>query len=257
LPRTISPTGSGLGILKKFGIRADAVAQGAEALKSLESIPYDLVLMDMRMPVMDGLEATRRIRSPKSAVLNHAIPIIAMTANAIQSGRDQCMEAGMNDFITKPLSAEALLEVIEKWLAPAKRAACPTPAAVSNPQPPPERSACAFDAAGVLTRMMGNHELAQWVVEASLSDIPLQIELLKGMFEAEDAAGSGRQAHSIKGAAANAGAEELRKVAYEMEKAADAGDLALASGHMAELQAQFIRFRDAVREDEYATAYEQ
>ena len=88
-----------LGILKKLGLRADAVADGAEAIRALETIPYDLVLMDVQMPEMDGLEATRRIRDPESAVRNHDIPIIAMTAHAMQGDRERCLEAGMDDYV--------------------------------------------------------------------------------------------------------------------------------------------------------------
>ena len=106
-----------LGILKKFGLRADVVGNGAEALKSLESIPYDLVLMDMRMPEIDGIEATRRIRDPQSAVLNHHLPIVAMTANVQQADRDRCLEAGMNGFISKPILPSEVRSVLERWLA--------------------------------------------------------------------------------------------------------------------------------------------
>ncbi|WP_201093697.1 PAS domain S-box protein [Thiocystis minor] len=105
-----------LGILKKFGLRADAVADGAEALVALASIPYDLVLMDVQMPVMDGLEASRRIRDPGSAVLDHAVPIIAMTANAMQGDREQCLAAGMSDYVAKPVRPGALAEALVKWL---------------------------------------------------------------------------------------------------------------------------------------------
>lgn len=106
-----------LGILKKLGLRADAVGDGAEAIRSLESIPYDLVLMDVRMPVMDGIEAARRIRNPQSSVLNHSVPIIAMTANVQKSDEDRCTGAGMNGFIPKPVSVKALREALEKFLA--------------------------------------------------------------------------------------------------------------------------------------------
>ena len=78
------------GLLKKLGLTADVVANGAEAIKALESIPYDLVLMDVQMPVLDGFAATRQIRSPNSAVPNHQIPIIAMTAHALQGDRQRC-----------------------------------------------------------------------------------------------------------------------------------------------------------------------
>jgi PAS domain S-box-containing protein len=105
-----------LGILKKLGLRADAVANGAEAIKALETLPYDLVLMDVQMPEMDGLEATRHIRDPRSAVRNHRIPIVAMTAHTMKGDREKCLEAGMDDYVPKPVIPQALAEILEKWL---------------------------------------------------------------------------------------------------------------------------------------------
>jgi PAS domain S-box-containing protein len=105
-----------VGILKKLGLRADAVANGAEALKALETIPYDLVLMDVQMPEMNGIDATRQIRDPQSKVRDHRIPIIAMTANAMQGDREKCLEAGMNDYVPKPISPQVLAKALDKWL---------------------------------------------------------------------------------------------------------------------------------------------
>jgi CheY-like chemotaxis protein len=105
-----------VGILKKLGLRADAVANGAEAVKALETLPYDLVLMDVQMPEMNGIEASRHIRNPHSAVRNHRIPIIAMTAGAMQGDREKCLEAGMNDYVSKPISPQALAEALDRWL---------------------------------------------------------------------------------------------------------------------------------------------
>ena len=105
-----------VGILKKLGLRADAVANGAEAVKALETLPYDLVLMDVQMPEMNGLEATLLIRNPQSAVRNHQIPIIAMTAGAMLGDREKCLEAGMNDYVSKPIFPQALSEALDKWL---------------------------------------------------------------------------------------------------------------------------------------------
>ncbi len=108
-----------LGILKKMGLRADAVANGAEAIHALEILPYDLVLMDLQMPVKDGIQATIEIRN-RTTDTGHApfsrIPIIAMTAHAMQGDRDLCLDAGMNDYLTKPISPIALAEALEKWL---------------------------------------------------------------------------------------------------------------------------------------------
>jgi len=106
-----------LGILKKLGLSADAVANGAEAVEALENIPYDLVLMDVQMPVLDGIEATARIRDRQSRVRDHAIPIIAMTAHAMEGDRERCLEAGMNDYVSKPVSRLALANALARWLS--------------------------------------------------------------------------------------------------------------------------------------------
>jgi signal transduction histidine kinase/DNA-binding response OmpR family regulator len=111
-----------LGMLKKMGLQADVAANGAEALHALETLPYDLVLMDVQMPELDGIEATRRIRQPDSAVLTHGIPIIALTANAMAGDRERFLAAGMNDYVAKPVSRQALAEALERWLPPAATA---------------------------------------------------------------------------------------------------------------------------------------
>jgi circadian clock protein KaiC len=103
-----------LGILKKLGLSADVVANGAEAIRALETQPYDLVLMDIQMPELDGLAATRKIRKSQSAICN--IPIIAMTAHAMAGDREQCLAAGMNDYLTKPVAPERLAAALAKWL---------------------------------------------------------------------------------------------------------------------------------------------
>ncbi|MBE0534330.1 MAG: response regulator [Phycisphaerae bacterium] len=105
-----------IGMLKKLGLCADTVGNGAEAVKALEGRPYDLVLMDVQMPEMDGMEATRHIRNPASAVRNHDVPIIAMTAHAMQGDRERCLAAGMNDYIPKPVTLRVLGEKLDEWL---------------------------------------------------------------------------------------------------------------------------------------------
>ncbi|OQY99120.1 MAG: hypothetical protein B6D35_10170 [Candidatus Brocadia sp. UTAMX2] len=101
---------------KKLGYNADVVTNGKEAVESLERSDYNLVLMDCQMPDVDGYEATRIIRDENSSVRNHTIPIIAMTANAMQGDREKCLEAGMNDYVTKPVSMQVLADVIKRNL---------------------------------------------------------------------------------------------------------------------------------------------
>jgi signal transduction histidine kinase len=103
-------------MLNKLGYKADVVADGLEAVRALELIDYDLVLMDSLMPEMNGFEATAMIRSTDSKVRNHTVPIIAMTANTMTGYREKCIEAGMNDYLSKPVKRDELSLLLEKWL---------------------------------------------------------------------------------------------------------------------------------------------
>ena len=100
----------------KLGHRADVVANGAEAVELLSVRHYDLVLMDCQMPEMDGYDATRAIRDPESPVLDHAVPIIAMTANAMKNDREKCLESGMDDYVAKPIKPQELADAIDRNL---------------------------------------------------------------------------------------------------------------------------------------------
>lgn len=104
-------------LLTKHGIKSDKAKSGIEALAALRSqVDYDLVFMDCLMPEMDGYEATREIRNPDNANIRHDIPVIAMTANAMQGDKDKCLAAGMDDYLTKPINKKALEEALNKWL---------------------------------------------------------------------------------------------------------------------------------------------
>jgi CheY-like chemotaxis protein/CHASE1-domain containing sensor protein/HPt (histidine-containing phosphotransfer) domain-containing protein len=250
-----------LGILKKLGLRADAVANGAEALKALETLPYDLVLMDVQMPVMDGFEATKRIRKGERKMMNdeesatddsHSsfiLPIIAMTAHAMQVDRERCIEAGMNDYVTKPISPQALAEVLDKWLPQENDDRCAEVMKKNETEEDASRSSLIFDRAGLMARLMDDEDLARMLVEGFLEDIPKQIAALKGYLETGDVTGIERQAHTIRGVSANVGGERLREVAFEMEKAAKAGDLSAAGRHIPELEAQFNLLNQAMTKE--------
>jgi signal transduction histidine kinase/DNA-binding response OmpR family regulator len=249
----------GLGMLKKLGVRADAVANGSEALQSLATIPYDLVLMDVQMPEMDGLEATRRIRDPRSTVLRRDVPIVAMTAHAQQGDRERCLEAGMNDHVTKPISVAALSNAIARWLPAAGAApAAPelAPAALESDLAQPEHSQAVeatespempvFDREGMLVRLMGDEELAHLVVDGFLSEIPTQFDELRTSLAAGDATAALRQVHTIKGASANMGGEALRAAALATERAGQAGDVAAIIECMPSLESEMTRLTEAM-----------
>ena len=249
-----------LGILKKLGLRADVVANGVEVLNSLATLPYDLVLMDVQMPGIDGLEATRQIRNQQSLVLNHQVPIIAMTARAMLGDRERCLAAGMNDYLTKPVSLQASAEALDKWLPQRslesgarnaepgqereRAAAGGCPSSRSSPNSP-----LIFDKAAIMTRLADDEEVVQVVIRVFLKDMPRQIEALMVALQAGDAAGAGSQAHVIKGAASNVGGDALRAVAFEMEEAGRAGDLETVAARLPEMEAQFVRLAEAMERE--------
>lgn len=240
-----------LGILKKLGLSADAVADGREAIEALKTLPYDLVLMDVQMPEMDGLEATRQIRNPLSAIPNRTVPIIAMTAHAMQGDKEKCLEAGMNDYVAKPISPQALAEALEKWLLK-EEAECGIQATEGRSQKAEEDrqpSPPIWDRAGLVERLMGDEDLAGTILQGFLADIPRQIEALKGYLEAGDAAGVERQAHTIRGAAGNVGGNTLRTLAFELERAGKSGDLESIKPRLKELAASFAELKQAMKED--------
>ncbi|HLP47199.1 MAG TPA: response regulator, partial [Candidatus Kapabacteria bacterium] len=103
-------------MLETLGYQVDAVPDGKEAVEILGKNSYDLVLMDIQMPEMDGYEATRIIRDPGSLVQDHKIPIIALTANTMKGDREKCIDAGMDDYVGKPIKPEELVQAIEKQL---------------------------------------------------------------------------------------------------------------------------------------------
>ena len=247
-----------VGILKKLGLRADAVANGAEAIHALQTLPYDLVLMDVQMPVMDGLRAAREIRNPKSTVRNHQIPIIAMTANAMQGDREKCLEAGMNDYVSKPVDPKTLADVLEKWLPKEERkdeyptsntmkGSIDTQYIVTKESLDIRYSKLpVFDKAGLLDRVMGDEALARKLIDMFQDDIPKRIDKLRRYLEAADVSGSAREAHTIKGVCANLGAERLRAIAFDMEKAAKAGEIKIAMGDLPELEKQFALLKQVM-----------
>ena len=240
----------GVGILKKLGLSADVAANGEEAVRALETVHYDLVLMDVQMPEVDGYQASRRVREPGSRVLDRQIPIIAMTAHASKSDREKCLAAGMNDYLTKPVEIRALVAALKKWL-PSKDSGPPAaePVASVAAAPPPEpKAAPVFDRASLLERVMGDERLAHVVVQGFLGDIPGQVERLKKIAAAKDAPGVQQQAHKVKGACAAVSAEAMSALAAVLEEAGQAGDLATIAARMPEVERQFAAMEQALRQ---------
>ncbi|MBF0529159.1 MAG: PAS domain S-box protein [Deltaproteobacteria bacterium] len=241
-----------LSILKKLGYHADAVANGLEAVKALEMIPYDLVLMDLQMPEMDGIEATVQIRHPESTVLNHEIPIIALTAHAIQREISKCLAAGMNDYLSKPISPQGLADMLEKWLwknGENGKIIHENNFVLGESLTLDRSSPFFFNKAVLLKMVMGDQNLAMDLIRIFLQDIPLRLEELKKLIDAGDLPGVLSKLHNIKGAAANLCFETLRDEAIKMENAGQAGDLAGLKANIPHLQEIFEQFRDAMEKE--------
>jgi len=236
-----------VGILKRLGLHADVVASGKEAVEALRRIPYDLVLMDLQMPEMDGLEATRVVRAAGRET--SAVPIIAMTAHAMPGDRQACLDAGMDDYIAKPLTPAALSALLEKWLAKLD-ASKRSEGTLSTSSPPPGLGSAApaalFDEVALVERAVGDRELAQAIARSFLADVPGRMEALKGHVACGDAKAVQHQAHTIKGAAAVVGGEGVAQLALALERMGHAGDLMAAGPGLEALAAEFERLRLAM-----------
>jgi len=222
-----------LGILKKLGLTADAVADGQEVLHALEMLPYDLVLMDVQMPVMGGYEATRKIRNPESLVLNHDIPVIAMTANAMTGDRKKCLAAGMNGYVPKPVDPLTLAKELEKWLVKG-----PVPVATVRGQDdlPSRNFSDIFKREEFLERVLDDEDLAKTIIGEFLADMPAQIKTMRSYIEQNKSEQVGAQAHKIKGAAGNLSAVSLQDISHRMEEAAKIGDFEKLNQQLPQLE---------------------
>jgi CheY-like chemotaxis protein len=231
-----------LGMLSKLGIRADVVVNGKEAVAALRTIPYDLVLMDVQMPEMDGFESTRAIRSGEGKTINRAIPIIAMTAHAMLGDREKCLNAGMDDYLAKPVTPADLSALFKKWFAKLDAdSRPPRTAGISE-------SGSLFDEVSLLERLSGDRTLAQDIARTFLTDIPQRVEALRDHLDARDPKGVACQAHTIKGASAAVGCESLRRLALALEKAGKASDLESARPIFENLRDEFERIKKAIED---------
>ncbi|MCB9481955.1 MAG: response regulator [Desulfobacteraceae bacterium] len=246
------------GILKKTGITIDEAENGRLALEALAAKDYDLVLMDVEMPEMDGFEAAVKIRQGQG-VLNPDVPIIAMTARAMSGDREKCFEAGMNGYISKPVDAELLVLEVKKWVAekyPEKvdenqniisgeQSGSGTSDLLSEDSF--EKNKKIFDPGDLSLRLMDDINLVNAVLEGFLEDIPVQIKILKDFVENQNLDEASMQAHKIKGAAANISANILKNTAYEMEKAGNDGNINLFKLLMPKLEKDFSRLAILIR----------
>ncbi|MBK9373105.1 MAG: response regulator [Holophagales bacterium] len=233
-----------LGVLEKLGYRAEAVANGLEAVEALRAAPYDLVFMDVQMPVMDGFEATRTIRSDAVRLQKRRVPIIAMTAHAMKGDRERCLQEGMDDYVSKPIVPAELAAALEKWLPTEEGPTLLPP----SPSVATVEALPVFDRVGFETRLMGDADLIEEITRGFLEDVPTKLAALAEAVRQGDPAEASRQAHSLKGSSANVGAVAMSAVAGVLEAAASAGRIEAVAALAPDLEAAFAVLEPRMKE---------
>ncbi len=196
-------------MLEKAGHRVHVANNGIEALAAIKNTSYDMVLMDIQMPEMDGYEATAEIR--KMAPEYRELPVIAMTANAMKGDREKCIAAGMDDYISKPVKPKGLLEMVQRWAG--KKVIRPT-VGVDHYPPDPDLP---VDLRRLKDFTGGDKDFEKEIIDLFLKDTLKHLARLEKAINGGNASDVEAAAHSIKGAAANMGAEKFRKLAQDLE----------------------------------------
>ncbi len=224
-------------LLEKRGHAVAVAANGLQALAALENQSFDLVLMDLQMPEMDGLEATVKIREKEKTTGIH-IPIIAMTAHAMKKDRARCLKAGMDGYLAKPIHTQELYATLET-IVPADARAPRKNATVG----PPEN---VLDKAALLDRVEGDQQLLRSILEVFLADCPRMMEAIRMAVAEQDAKRLEYAAHALRGATGNLGAGDTQEAARILEELAAEGKLAGAADAYRALDMEMDRLKPAL-----------
>ncbi|KQV46633.1 MULTISPECIES: hybrid sensor histidine kinase/response regulator [unclassified Duganella] len=234
-------------MLRGLGMEVACAANGEEALAAVRAGDYDLVLMDCMMPVMDGMAATAEIRRlEQQRGRTRTTPIVAITANALQGDRERCLAAGMDDYISKPFSQQALADTLGRWIALPRPTRAPEAQAAAPGQATPATiNQLALDAIRALSAEQGEL-LLQRVLTTFLQDTPRQLTALHAAVADSDPSTIRKTAHSLKSSSANVGADTLARLFKELEQMARAGRTDGAAGLMAQLEREFQSVRHSL-----------
>ncbi len=231
-------------LLEKMGHHVTVAHNGQEALDLSTQGAFDLILMDMQMPVMGGIEATRALRAREAGTAKHQ-PIIAMTANAMDGDREMCLESGMDGYISKPINTALMAAEMERVLSSAIK-----PATASAPAAAPQ--ACDdiadLDASEALERFGGELELLEEIAQAFLADLPTRINDLQTAIDTCDSRALVQAGHSLMGSAGNLSAHWLYRQAQRLEQCGKRGDFDEAKAAFAEVPAGVARLGRALTE---------
>jgi len=232
-------------VLRKSGYNVDLAENGKQAVEAVIKKPYDLVLMDIQMPEMDGFTATEKIRSLKSD--RKDLPIIALTAHALSGYREKCLEAGMNDYLSKPIKAVEMIEKIGQWCLnvtnPEKKSRLNQTTETDKGQGN-ENSAFVFEEA--LERVMGDKDLLKEILQQFMDYLPETVDNLKALISDEAFDDLQKEAHSLKGAARNLSAKAIAAAAFILETASSEKSVKEISKGIQEIEKEICRFDESV-----------
>jgi CheY-like chemotaxis protein/HPt (histidine-containing phosphotransfer) domain-containing protein len=241
-------------MLEKQGHRVVVVDNGHEALSALENEEFDLILMDVQMPEMNGFEATAAIRQKEQERGGH-IPIIAMTAHAMKGDRERCLNAGMDGYVSKPIKAAELVAAIAE-VVPANEGGPAEDAGDKDlaDEQVGHRRVTVIDMEGLLSSLGGDRELLAEIAAIFIENYPKLLAEIREAIARGDGQTLERAAHSLKGAVANFGVEEVYEAALRLELLGREGDLAEADQAFAHLEEQIASLaptlEDLVSSDE-------
>ena len=234
-------------ILTRAGFRCDVVGNGRQALDATARDEYDLVLMDCQMPEMDGFQATEAIRrreaerSAKGQPVRW-LPIVALTANALKGDREQCLAAGMDEYLSKPLDPRHLIATLNRLLAGRK----PPPPEV--PSPHADRQDSPFDLEALLVRCMGDAEFRTKLLSKFPQQALMNLQQIAQSLASGDAKQVSRAAHGLKGTAANLSAPAVQRLAADIEKLGASGSLENAERLLTQLKMEVERCVTAIQQ---------
>jgi CheY-like chemotaxis protein/HPt (histidine-containing phosphotransfer) domain-containing protein len=235
-----------LAMLRKLGYAADAVTNGVEAIEAVEGSPYDAVLMDCRMPAMDGFQATAEIRRREDSASR--MPIIAMTADAMEGDRQKCLDAGMDDYVSKPVSFESLDAVLQRWVPSADARMSPSSSSSEGPVEEEEHS---LDPAIISSlRELQTRREKEWMprlISMFLEDAASTLERLRQALKLEEQETITERAHALAGTAASFGARRMGRLSGHLKMLGSQGRFESARETMAEIEAEFDRVSEALR----------
>lgn len=207
-------------MIARLGHQVTVTHNGMAVMEQLRQAPFDLILMDVEMPVMDGLETTRLIRAGNAGEQNRSIRIIALTAHALTGYREKCLEAGMDDYISKPFDPMDLARIIGR----AGPGTPPRPDRAPSPNTGEKRGTKVLDSAKAIRRLWGDRALYEDICRDFIDRCPTQLEALEAHLEEETLENAAMVAHTLKGNCGNIGAPECQGIAAELESAARSKD---------------------------------